>query len=351
MKKIIHIFKEKVLPHIKQKFVYRVLLLAIFLWMVPYLAELDLIKFSTVRIIGTILIYSVVALGINLLLGYSGLISLGTAGFMGFGAYFFQYFSTNYYDGFIIAALVTILVTGLLGALIGLMSLRIEGIYLAIGTLFIGEILSQIFKNVEWFSGGFSPQRFHYPQFNFFGNIIELELEHVYWMIVIVLALMMIVFYNIIHSRTGRGLMAMSRSNHAAQAMGISLLKYRLIAFVTATVFASIGGILYISYFLKNYPTNWDLELSLFIIAMVVVGGYKSIFGTLIGAFVIHGVPNLFLKDLFESFPKMNYIFNGLLIIVVIMFYPNGLVHLWQDAKKLYYKIKSYFKKAVKSDG
>ena len=159
-------FTNKIIPHITQKFIYRVLLLAIILWIIPYLGEAGLIKNSTIRVIGIILIYTIVALGVNLLLGFSGLISLGTAGFMGFGAYLFQYLSTNFFDGFFVAFILTIIITALLGAFIGLLSLRMEGIYLAIGTLFMGEILLQIFRNVTWFSGGFSPDRFHYPQFN-----------------------------------------------------------------------------------------------------------------------------------------------------------------------------------------
>ncbi len=347
MKNITELFTKKVFPHLTQKFIYRVLLLVIILWIIPYLGVADIMKNSTIRVIGTILIYAIVALGVNLLLGYSGLISLGTAGFMGFGAYMFQFVSTNFYDGFFVAFIITIIITGILGAFIGLLSLRIEGIYLAIGTLFMGEILLQIFRTVEWFSGGFSPTRFHYPLFNFFGNVIQLNREQTFWVLVVFLAIAMMLVHNLVNSRTGRGLMAMSRSSHAAQAMGINLLKYRMVAFISATVLASVGGILYISYFNTNYPTNWDLELSLFMIAMVVVGGYKSIFGTLIGAFIIHGVPNLLLKDLFSEFSQLNYVFNGVLIIVVIMFYPHGIIQLWYDFKKLLRRIKSKFQNEV----
>ena len=144
--------------------------------------------------------------------------------------------------------------------------------------------------------------------------------------------------------------MAMSRSEHAAQAMGISLLKYRLVAFISATLFATLAGVLYVSFFRYVEPTAWNLNLSLLIIAMVVVGGFKSIFGTFIGAFIIYGVPNLWLKEFFQSVSGLSYIFSGILIIVVIMFYPYGAVYIWYDMKKLYYKLKLRLKKKVISD-
>ena len=126
--------------------------------------------------------------------------------------------------------------------------------------------------------------------------------------------------------------------------MGISLLKYRLTAFILATLFATVGGIMYAMYFQTVPTTSWTLDLSLFIIAMVVVGGFKSIYGTFLGAFIIHGIPNLILKDLLGD---ISYIFSGVLIIVVIIFYPNGFVYIWVDIKKGYYKLKRKLQKDV----
>ncbi len=322
----------------KTSYPFRYVLFGITLSILPLLSELDLMQNSTVRLFGYVIIFTVVALGLNLLLGFSGLVSLGTAGFMGLGAYLFVYVSENVFDGFFVAFLITVIITGLIGALIGLLSLRIEGIYLAIGTLFIGEIFLQIFRSVGWFTGGFSGKTFHHPMFNLFFTQITLTRNQTYVFMVVILVVIMILVYNLVHSRTGRALMAMSRSEHAAQAMGISILKYRLIAFITASILAAIGGILYISYFRYVDPSPWNLNRSLLIIAMVVVGGYKSIFGTAIGAFIIYGVPELYLKDIFSFNPEFSYVFAGILIIVVIMFYPYGTVYLGHDVKKLYYK-------------
>ncbi len=323
----------------------RFVLFGLILAILPLFSEIGIMQNSSVRFIGYIMIYTIVALGVNILLGFSGLISLGTAGFMGLGAYLFVFVSNNVFDGFFVATIITLFVAALIGGLIGLLSLRVEGIYLAIATLFIGEIFLQIFRSVDWFTGGFSGQKFHHPKFNLIFTDLTLSRNFTYVLIVVIMIFVMILIYNLIHSRTGRALMAMSRSEHAAQAMGVSILKYRLLAFIAATVLATLGGVLYVSYFRFVDPTPWNLNLSLLIIAMVVVGGYKSIFGTALGAFIIFGIPNLMLKELFSSLPGLSYVFSGILIIVVIMFYPNGSIYLGHDIKKVYMKWK--LKKAV----
>lgn len=326
----------------------RFIIFGIIMIVIPLLFnEIGIMKSSTVRILGYTLIFTIVALGLNLLLGFSSLVSLATAGFMGFGAYMFTFFSNNVFDGFIVATVATLIISGAIGAFIGLLSLRVEGIYLAIATLFIGEIFLQIFKSVTWFTGGFSGQHFHYPKFNLIFTEFELTRNMTYVLIVVILVFIMIILYNLIHSTTGRALMAMSRSEHAAQAMGVSILKYRLIAFVTATVLASLGGILVVSYFKFVDPSPWNLNRSLLIIAMVVVGGYKSIFGTALGSFIIFAVPELFLKDIFAGLNGFSYVFGGVLIIIVIMFYPNGFIYFIYDAKKFFKNRNKYKQKQV----
>lgn len=321
------------------RFKYTLFILA--MCFLPLLSELDIIEYSALSVWAYIIVFSVVAIGLNVLLGFSGLISLSTAGFVGFGAYGVVYFSNTWGLGFFGGTLVTLLIAAAIGALIGLFSLKVEGIYLAIATLFVGEILLQIFKKVTWFSGGFSGVRFHYPEFNLGFTTIELSRNFTFIFILLILLLIMVGTYNLTQSRTGRALMAMSRSEHAAQAMGISLMKYRLTAFIYATVLASLGGVLYVSFFRFVDPTGWNLNLSLQIIAMVVVGGFKSIFGTVIGVYIIYGIPQFFLKEFFASASGFSYIFSGVLIILVVMFYPYGAVYIRHDIKKLYTKLKT----------
>lgn len=329
---------------------YGFVVFGVLLSVLALLPHIGLMKFGTMSIIAYITIYAVTALGLNILLGFSGLISLGTAGFVGAGALGTAVFIQMGLP-FELAALLVLIISGSIGALIGLFSLKVEGIYLAIATLFVGEILRQIYTQVPIF-GGNSIQIDGGIKLLGFINLSQIFPEQrsiLFILLIVIMILMMIAMNNIIKSKTGRALLAMSRSEHAAQAMGISLMKYRLTAFILATLFATVGGIMYAMYFQSIPTTSWSLDLSLFIIAMVVVGGFKSIYGTFLGAFVIHGIPNLILKDLLGD---ISYIFSGVLIILVIIFYPNGFVYIWVDVKKGYHKFKQRLKqKEVTTDG
>ena len=329
---------SKTIGQFFQGHVYRnYLLFGLAVLMIPLMHNFRIIGSGTLGIWAYIVIITVVALGLNILLGFSGLISLGTAGFVGAGALGTGVFLSLGLP-FELAALLTIVIAAGIGALIGFFSLRVEGIYLAIATLFVGEILRQIYTQVEIFGG----QMINIGAIRFLGFFTlsanpPSERRILFAIIVVIMVLMMIAMHHLVHSKTGRALLAMSRSQAAAQAMGVSILKYRLTAFVTATVFATVGGVLYAVY-IQNAPTTaWTLDLSLFIIAMVVVGGFKSIYGTFLGAFIIHGIPNLILADLFGD---VSFIFSGVLIILVILFYPYGAIQIFYDIRKWYYKLR-----------
>lgn len=318
-------------PHV------RYLFFGLLICMLPVLSTMGLIKSSYLITLGGVVIYIIVALGLNLLLGYSGLISLGTAGFMGLGAYIAGYLTTQMELPFLIAVAIAVLVPTAIGILVGLVSLRIAGLYLAIATLCVSEILRKTFEELDVFTGGFSGLTAKYPDFTehlpgFFG-----AREWTYIILVVALVLVMMLTHNLVNGQVGRALHAMRGSEVAAQAMGINLLKYRLLAFALATAYAALGGALYIHFIKFSYPSVWILPMSLNILAVVVIGGLRSIYGTVLGALVVFAVPDLILKQLpfVGDIPGISYIFNGILIILIIMFYPQGVVKLISDLKAL----------------
>ncbi|MFV0430120.1 MAG: branched-chain amino acid ABC transporter permease [Arachnia sp.] len=290
---------------------------------VPMLAAGGWMKTSTMSTLGFVLIYAIVAMGLNLLLGFSGLISLGTAGFMGLGAYLAAYVQDDLSLGFWVALLLALVIPTFIGILVGVVSLRIRSIYLAIATLFISEIMLKTFEQAEWFTRGTAGKQSSYP--SIFG--VQLDREGVFLLIVAALVLVMMLTHNIVNGHLGRALHAMRSSEVAAQAMGVNVLKYKLFAFAVATMYAGLGGALYLFFLRSSYPSSWNLFLSLNVVAMVVVGGLRSIFGTVAGAFIIFAVPELVLKELpvVGEIPGLPYVFSGVLIIVVIMFFPHGL--------------------------
>jgi branched-chain amino acid transport system permease protein len=149
----------------------------------------------------------------------------------------------------------------------------------------------------------------------------------------------MLLTYNMMNGQVGRAFNAMRGSESAASAMGVYSLKYRLIAFALATILASVAGVMYVHFIRFAYPTTWNLKLSLDFLAMIVIGGLRSIYGTVLGAFIVFAIPDLFLKQI-PFFNQLSYVLNGVLIIVVIMFYPNGLINIGVDVKRLWLKLR-----------
>jgi len=213
-----------------------------------------------------------------------------------------------------------------------------------------------------------------------FGQYIDLNPRTIFVVLVFSLILMMILTLNIINSPTGRAMLAMRNSESAAQAMGVSIIKYRLLAFMIATVFAVFGGILYMVYFNNSQPDTWSLAFSLNILAAVIVGGSRSIFGVVLGSFMLFGLdvmvfqrinlspsnPNVqaiinratdpetiqSLTNLFNrlnnAVPTMSYVINGILIIIVIMFYPGGLIQMIQTIKFKLIKLGKFVIRKIK---
>lgn len=314
------------------------IILGLILCTVPTLAGMGIMKVSTITILGGTFIFTIAALGLNILLGYSGLISLGTAGFMGLAAYISAYVTMDMNLPFELAFLLAVLIPTAIGVLVALVSLRIEGIYLAIATLAVSEILRKTFEEFDFFTNGFSGKTAQYP--TLFG-FYTLNRSTMYYFIVFVMIVIMILTYNLMSGKLGRALNAMRGSEAASQAMGVKLLNHRVIAFTLATIYASVAGILYVHFVRYAYPTEWSLKLSLDFLAMIVIGGMRSIYGTLLGAFIVFAVPDLFLKQL-PYFSQMSYVLNGVLIILVIIFYPQGLIHAGHDIKRIFNR---FFKK------
>lgn len=306
----------------------------------PLWIELGILRNSYLTLIGSVLIYSVAAIGLNLLLGWSGLISLGTAGFMGLGAYIAAYVTVNLKLPFEVSLLLGLAIPLLVGVLVGLISLRIEGLYLAIATLSVSEILRKSFEELGWFTNGFSGKSAAYPKLLGF---ITLDKYTTYILLVFFLIAVMILVNNLINGQMGRALNAMRGSEAAAQAMGVNLLKYRLVAFALATSLAALSGVLYMSFIKYTYPATWTLGMSLNILAVIIIGGVRNLYGTVLGAFVVFAMPDLFLKQIpyFGTMPGFAYIVNGILIILVILFYPRGLIYIGNDFKKLWGKLKA----------
>jgi branched-chain amino acid transport system permease protein len=159
--------------------------------------------------------------------------------------------------------------------------------------------------------------------------------ETMFIITVFALVLMMMLTHNLVNGQLGRAMHAMRGSESAAQAMGVNLLKYRLIVFALSTAYAGLAGALYVFFIRASYPTTWGITLSLNLVAVVIIGGVRSVYGTVIGAFVVWGMSDLVLKQLpiIGSMTGVPFIVTGILIVVMILFYPYGLRYVPQDIK------------------
>jgi len=295
-------------------------------------------KSSMLNGFATVMIYSVVGYGFTYLLGYAGLASLGTAGFVGLGAYITSFALRNLPGvPYLAVILFTLLVSLVLGAAVGFISLRIEGIFLAIVTLGLSEIFYQLFQNWLDFTNG--PNGASISRFPIFQTILGMSRQDsqraFYVLLVVITVALMMLTHNLGKSSTGRAMLAMKNSSSAAQAMGISLLKYRLLAFLLSTAYAGLGGVLFMSYLRYSAPQNYTIMFSLNILAAVLIGGTRSLVGTFLGSFIVFGITPIFLQDItfFRENPWVINVTIGIIIVLIVMFYPGGLVQLAADTK------------------
>lgn len=306
---------------VKNKYV-QYIFLGILFAIVPFIPKLPT---AYITVFGGVVYLSIASIGYNILLGYSGLISLGHAAFMGIGAYISANLTKTLNWDFIPSMLVSTIVPLILGLLVGLIALRLAGLYLAIVTMGLGEIIREIFIEFDAFTGGFSGIKAAYPVI--FG--FKFNKTQTYLLAVVLLVIVVILAYNIINSATGRALKSMKSSESAAQAMGISIFKYKLIAFSLSTMFAGLSGVVYVHFIKYSDPTIWTSLLSLDIFAICVIGGLGTIGGPILGSLIYKWIPEILKKlPVIGEISGLAVLIYGILVVVIALFYSQGLIHI-----------------------
>jgi len=315
-------------------------------------------------------LHTIIVLGLNLLMGYAGQISLGHAAFYGLGAYTSGILTAIYDFHPVFAALIALLFVGLIAFVVGIPSLKLRGHYLAIATLGFGIIISIIFNEMKLAPKGTDlpmggPEgitdipKLYFLKYSFgLDNILPVKLGQVtglsnvvpnlyafnivfdtdlkYYFIVWIFALLLLIISNnIIKSRVGRALRALHTSETAASTLGIDIQKYKLSVFVLSAFYASIAGSLYAHFIASAGPSSFGFHKSIMLVVMVVVGGMASIWGSIFGAAFITLLPefidalnNSVVKiqpELFYIFEDFDIIVYGLILMVILIFMPEGL--------------------------
>ncbi|MBK6555114.1 MAG: branched-chain amino acid ABC transporter permease [Rhodocyclaceae bacterium] len=263
-------------------------------------------------------INAVIVLGLNLLIGFAGQISLGHAGFFGIGAYASAVLPTHFGWHPLAALVAGALATALLAALVAKPIFRLHGHYLAMATLGLGIIIAIVIRNEGMYTGG--PDGMPVPPLEILGYEITGE-RNWYWVFAANLLLSVWLCRNLMDSPFGRALRALHGSEVAAQVVGVDLARYKMAIFVFSAFFASIMGSLTAHYIGFVTPNVADFFHSIELVTMVVVGGMASVFGSLIGAVLLTALPQALV-----SFDGWETVAFGAILMLFMIFLPRGLV-------------------------
>lgn len=270
-------------------------------------------------ILNLVALHAIVALGLNLFIGYAGQISLGHAAFFGLGAYGSAILTTTWGIPSWAAMVLTATGVALTALVIGVPTLRLSGHYLAMATLGFNIVIHNVFVQWDRVTGGPSGLA-GIPSFGFFGVTFRGEVQQYYllWgaaMIALTLSL------NLVRSGVGRGLAALAEDEVSAAAMGVDVRHGKIAVFTVSAVFASVGGSLFAHYMGTITPDTFGIFASIDFVIMVVIGGMGSLWGSLAGAAFITVLPHL-LGPLEDS----KEIIHGLIVVGILLVLPRGLI-------------------------
>ncbi len=323
-------------------------------WFVALIAALIVTPFITpsynLYLINLIAIHIIVTVGLNVLIGYTGQISLGHAGFFAIGAYTTVLSMIHFSLPFPLAILLAAIVAAGFGFLLGLPALRLEGPYLAIATLGFGMAVTQIIGRVSIFGGHMGLQ---VPDMDFglFSLKPDIDNTEIYFVIIAFTVLLTLAARNITRTRVGRAFIAIRDSDIAASALGVNLSFYKTLSFAFSACYAGIAGGLYAFILGFINPNIFDLVLSILFLTMVVVGGPGSILGSIMGGAVVtflnvklESVQNIpIIGDLLKTIsaewmslsglPNITFVLFGLILIFIVVFERMGLYGLWLRTK------------------
>jgi branched-chain amino acid transport system permease protein len=313
--------------------------------------------------------FVVMALGLNIVVGFAGLLDLGYVAFYALGAYSVGWFASDHFSAvnggkgihvlvgdfpsslpgihlnFLIIVVITVFIVGIAGMIIGLPTLRLRGDYIAIVTLAFGEIVYRFAVNgdeINLASGykltngrqAIAPiDSIDLPGFAPFDSAINLR--PYYWFVLVMVAFVLLVNFRLRDSRLGRAWIAIREDEVAAASMGVPLVKTKLLAYATGAAFGGISGAFLGSYNASVNADQFKFGFSIFVLAMIILGGLGSIWGVAFGAILLSFINTYFIPDVFNSVPHklgldfdltvLNFGIFGFLILLVMVLRPQGI--------------------------
>jgi branched-chain amino acid transport system permease protein len=279
------------------------------------------------------------AIGLNILVGYTGQISLGQGGFLAVGAYSAGVVATKSDLSPVVGVLVAVLVTAAVGAFFGLPALRLKGLYLAIATLASQQIIVWVITHWDFLTGGVDALVLE--PVTVFGWTPTGDFEW-YWVIVGFAALATITATNLLRTSVGRAFVAIRDHDIAAEVIGVDPARYKVLAFAVSSAFVGLAGALTAYWTQILTWERFTLDVSILYLAMIIVGGLGSVAGSIYGAAFMIAIPayldQLSLRVSADSIlatdlPAIKLLIFGLTIVLFLIFEPRGLARIWQRAR------------------
>ena len=298
--------------------------LAVFIIAFPFIFSM----YQT-NIMTTALIYVVVGLGLNIVVGLAGLLDLGYVAFYAVGAYSYALLNHHFGLGFWMALPLGAMFAFLFGVVLGFPVLRLRGDYLAIVTLGFGEIIRLILEN--WNAFSFGPSGIaNIPRPGFFGMDLSLSqsITYVYFVMIGLVIFTVFVVKRLQDSRLGRAWIALREDEVACQAMGIDKTRTKLSAFALGATWAGIGGVVFAAKTTFINPASFTIWESIIILCVVVLGGMGSILGVILGALVL-----ILLPEYLRAFSEYRMLIFGATLVIMMVFRPGGII---TDVRKTY---------------
>lgn len=272
-----------------------------------------------------IAIWSIVAISLNLLYGYTGQLSLGHSAFLGIGAYALGILAVKLHIGFWPGFFAAIAISGIFGFLIGIPALKLRGPYFVLVTLGFAAIVGVVVQGWSEFTGGANglagvprPNPIPLP----FGNAIHFDsLISMYYFVLFFLVLIAIVCHRLVNSLLGRTFIAISHDERLSEALGINTMQKKLTSFVISAVFSGVAGALYASYNSVISPNIAYFERGMDVLALLIVGGAGTMAGPMVGAFVMTAIP-----EGLQIVPTLRTFIDGVVLLLFIIFLPTGIM-------------------------
>jgi len=261
---------------------------------------------------------AVIAVGLNLLMGYAGQVSLGHAAFYGIGAYATALCTTRFGLPIAVGMAAGVSLASAVAWIVAAPTLKLKGNYLAMATLGFGIIVAIVFNEAVDLTGG--PSGFvGIPRLSLFGYAFESDRSY-YALMAVVLALVVLMALNLMKSRTGRALRALHVSEKAASSLGIDIAAHKRFIFVLSAALAGLAGVLYAHYLSFIAPASFGFSFSVQLVVMVVLGGMASVWGSVAGAFFLTALP-----EALREFEDIDILVYGAILVLTIMYLPDGL--------------------------